>query len=189
MSFGLESDYLSLNQQILPGWGRAVCTQRSVGLVQMCSGWESPGPAAAVCWDHGASRGHLQPCSGAEDGLFAIGMLPNSSSALPSWGCSALPTEMALLWEAGVGLFKALSFLPCPLWCVSVGDAANGHPDTSGHNVLEGLRAAWLSRAGSAATGCAVLQGISAINKHQCQKGQEKVIYHKAGQGAGMQQG
>lgn len=115
MSFGLESDYLSLNQQILPGWGRAVCTQRSVGLVQMCSGWESPGPAAAVCWDHGASRGHLQPCFRAEDGLFAVGVLPNSSSALPSWRCSALPTEMALLWEAGMGLFKALSFFTLSL--------------------------------------------------------------------------
>lgn len=62
-------------------------------------------------------------------------------------------------------------------------------PTHLGTTCLEGLRAAWLSRAGSTAAGCAVLQGISTINKHQCQKGQEKVIYHKAGQGAGMQQG
>lgn len=50
----------------------------------------------------------------------------------PGWRCSALLAEPALPWEAGVGLFKALSFSPCPWCCVSLGDAAGSLPDTSG---------------------------------------------------------
>lgn len=118
-----------------------------------------------------------------------LGCCPTAAVLCPAGDAQHCLQRWLCFGRQGWVYLKHSLFLPCPLWCVSVGDAANGHPDTSGHNVLEGLRAAWLSRAGSAAARCAVLQGISAINKHQCQKGQEKVIYHKAGQGAGMQQG
>lgn len=136
MSFGLESDYLSLNQQILPGWGRAVCTQHGVGLVQMCT--SCPGLQLLSAVTTGHPEDICNPVLGLRMDPLPLGCCPTAAVLCPAGDAEHCLQRWLCFGMQGWVYLKDSLFLPCPLWCVSVGDDANGHPDTSGHNVFRG---------------------------------------------------